>query len=316
MKDFLRRIKRRVFPPAAIAGYQTSESSAEALPDELWARLAPYVQRQNARFDNSPFLPGRCVVCGKATAFFCREIRLARESLTCAVCLTTSRYRSLARGILRAFSELANVSAPSLAALRHVRPDRPLRVYDTQMPFYYHTCSYPIPDLLAAVPDVEVQLSRYRPKEPLGKTLPDFPNLTNQNLERLTFPDASFNLVITSDVMEHVRLDALAHAEIRRVLKTGGVYLFTVPHSRTEHDTLHRVRVPDPEDPGRDEYVLEKEYHGDANDPENAALSYRVYGTQIDETLRGLGFSVDYTSQNFPESGILRTELFYCRVQA
>ena len=166
------------------------------------------------------------------------------------------------------------------------------------------------------MPGVEMQLSLYRTQQPLGIKLDGNPNLTNQNLERLTFPDASFDIVITSDVMEHVRLDALAHAEIRRILKPGGVYLFTVPHARNVSETLHRVVIHDPADPGQDEYVLEKEFHGDTNDPANAALSFRVYGTELDETLKQLGFTVDYTKQDFPEMGILNTELFYCRVAA
>ena len=41
--------------------------------------------------------------------------------------------------------------------------------------------------------------------------------------------DARADLVVTSDVMEHVRLDDKAHREIHRVLADGGVY---VSHDR------------------------------------------------------------------------------------
>jgi SAM-dependent methyltransferase len=312
IKQILRQVKRALFP-TMMPNY---EQSAEGLSPELLKQLMPYLARHGERFNQHFSMLGSCVVCGNATAFFCDDVGLARESMGCAVCGTTSRYRSLARGILRAVNELAGVSADSLVALKHVQLPRPLRIYDTQTPFYYLTCSYPLPDLLAAVPNIEVQLSLYRTKQELGIKLDGKPNLTNQNLERLTFPDASFDIVITSDVMEHVRQDAHAHAEIRRVLKPGGVYLFTVPHTRDVTETLHRVVVHDPADPTQDEYVLEKEYHGDTNDPENAALSFRVYGTEIDETLRRLGFDIDFTRQDFPEKGILNTELFYCRVRA
>jgi len=220
----------------------------------------------------------------------------------------------MARGILRAFREIAGVEASSLAELPQTPPGRMLKVYDTQLPFYYHTCCYPLPDLLANTPGIEVQLSRFRPRDPFGSLIDGKPNVTNQNLERLTFPDASFDVVMTSDVMEHVRLDHLAHREIRRVLRPGGVYIFTVPHSRAMHETLKRVVIHDPADPSKDEYVLEKEYHGDANDEDNAALSYRVYGTELDETLQSLGFQVEFTRQDFPDNGIVNTELFYCRL--
>jgi SAM-dependent methyltransferase len=312
IKQLLRWVKRTLAPPVM----PVYETSPEALPPELLQQLAPYLARHSQRFNQHLCMFGRCIVCGNATAFFCDNLPSARESLACAVCGTTSRYRSLARGLLRAVNELTGVEADSLAALKRAQVQRSLRIYDTQTPFYYLTCSYPLPDLLAAASGVEVQLSLYRRKQPLGIKLDGKSNLTNQNLEHLTFPDASFDIVITSDVMEHVRQDALAHAEIRRVLKPGGVYLFTVPHMRHTRETLQRVVVHDPDDPDKDEYVLEKEYHGDTNDPENAALSYRVYGTEIDETLAQLGFKVDYTKEDLPEQGIMNTELFYCRVPA
>ena len=59
---------------------------------------------------------------------------------------------------------------------------------------------------------------------------------------------------------------------------------------------------------------MEPEYHGDANSPEGRALAYRAFGIDLDEKLRGLGFSVEYTKQDFPEHGIRNTELFFCRV--
>jgi len=124
----------------------------------------------------------------------------------------------------------------------------------------------------------------------------------------------SFDLVITSDVMEHVRLDNEAHQEIRRVLKPGGVYLFTVPHFRHERNTMVRVEIVDPADPTKDQFVMEKEYHGDANSEDRRALSYRAYGTDLDDLLNELGFTVDYCIEDFPEIGIMNTELFFCRL--
>ena len=50
-----------------------------------------------------------------------------------------------------------------------------------------------------------------------------------ENLECMTFPDNSFDLVITQDVFEHVMHPDRAFAEIARTLKPGGAHLFTVP---------------------------------------------------------------------------------------
>jgi SAM-dependent methyltransferase len=45
----------------------------------------------------------------------------------------------------------------------------------------------------------------------------------------LPFPDASFDLILATDIIEHVDDDALALREMRRVLKPDGRVLVTVP---------------------------------------------------------------------------------------
>ena len=282
---------------------------------ESFDEAAQVVQRYAGisfdRFGRSPYLAGRCNVCGKSTVFYCENRLLYRESLFCAECQTTSRYRSIARGVLRASRELAGVDAPSLAELAaRGSPSRTLRVYDTQVPFQNPISAYPLPLLLRRCPWIEVETSLYRPARPRGEAIE--PGVTNQNLEHLTFLDASFDIVITSDVMEHVRLDGRAHGEIARVLRPGGVYLFTVPHFREVRDHLIRVEVTDPDDPSKDRFLTEKEYHGDANAEDGRALSYRSYGTRLDEELAGLGFRVEYSKADDPAAGIMNTELFYC----
>jgi SAM-dependent methyltransferase len=257
------------------------------------------------------FLAGRCNVCGLETRFLYDDPALHRESLVCVHCLTTSRYRSLTRGVLKAFDELAGVRARSLEALPRGRRRRRLALYDTQVAFDAGGSAYPLPLLLARCRWLDLSVSTWKPGQPAGRVLA--PGVTNQSLERLTFPDASFDVVLTSDVLEHVRLEARAHREIRRVLKPGGVYVFTVPHFR-DRPTLERVRIVDENDPSRDEDVLPREYHGDANSEEGRALAYRSFGIDLDEKLRGLGFDVEYTKRDDPELGILNTELFFCRV--
>lgn len=45
----------------------------------------------------------------------------------------------------------------------------------------------------------------------------------------LPFPDCSFDLILATDIIEHVDNDCLALCEIRRVLKPNGYLLLTVP---------------------------------------------------------------------------------------
>jgi hypothetical protein len=264
-----------------------------------------------AALAHKPFLRGVCNVCGRRGRFFRDDPALDRESLTCEHCRTTSRYRSIARGVLDAIRMRTGVTAASIAELPVRADGGRFRIYDTQAPFFFEPAAYPLPDLLRRCEWIDLVVSSYHADAPPGAPLSA--GVVNQNLERLTFADASFDLVVTSDVMEHVRLDDLAHAEIARVLKPGGVYIFTVPHWRDRHDTFVRVRVHDPDDPSRDEYVTEPEYHGDANASDGrGALSYRSYGTVIDNTLSTLGLDVTYTSEPDDVHVIRNSELFYC----
>lgn len=63
---------------------------------------------------------------------------------------------------------------------------------------------------------------------------------------KLPYPDSVFDLVISSDVLEHIENDVTAVAEIKRVLKPGGVLIATVPaHQKlfSYHDVaLHHAR--------------------------------------------------------------------------
>lgn len=63
---------------------------------------------------------------------------------------------------------------------------------------------------------------------------------------RLPFPDDQFDLVTMLDVLEHLRDDAGALAEVFRVLRPGGQLIFSVPayqHLWSAHDTaLHHFR--------------------------------------------------------------------------
>lgn len=299
---------------------QTLFEENKKVYEAKWGKWIPHKNRlkQERHSDGIPepfkrqkYIAGACIACGKSAFFFYSEAELWRESLNCQHCLTTSRYRSITRGLLLAIKELTGVDVPSLEKLPQAN-DKQICIYDTQPPFYYASCAYPLPDLLKKTGWIDVKLSQFKPKLERGETLAK--SFTNQNLECLTYPDNSFDIVITSDVMEHVRLDDRAHNEIYRVLKPGGIYLFTVPHDRTSHDTLTRVQVTVPDDPDKDVYLLEPEYHGDTNNDEGGGvLAYRVYGRDLETFLSSLGFHVEYIREDMKDIGIMNTELYFCR---
>jgi SAM-dependent methyltransferase len=68
----------------------------------------------------------------------------------------------------------------------------------------------------------------------------------NEDLQRLTWPSSSFDVVVTSEVFEHIDDPWRAFAEVRRVLRTGGRHIFTVPDhddrtTATRDDSMPRV---------------------------------------------------------------------------
>jgi SAM-dependent methyltransferase len=59
-----------------------------------------------------------------------------------------------------------------------------------------------------------------------GLTYVEYPE---EDVQELSWPDASFDLVLTSETLEHVPDLHQALREIRRVLRPGGRHVFTVP---------------------------------------------------------------------------------------
>lgn len=271
-------------------------------PSRPWASRFQYQGSHDAGF---------CIACGNETLFTFSTPSLYRESLVCACCGATSRYRAIARGLLGFLRRRVSADASSLADLAAATVPAPVRAYDTQVPFAYAINAYPLPEILGRVPWIRIQTSVFRPSRPWGEAIA--PDVTNENPEHLSFADSSLDVVIASDVLEHVRRDDLALKEIHRVLSPGGAFLFTVPHVRTMRETLIRRLVVDPEDPSKDVDVLPPEYHGDANSETGAgALAYRVYGTDLDERLDALAFDVRYDRDDDLRLGIRNAELFTC----
>jgi len=106
-----------------------------------------------------------------------------------------------------------------------------------------------------------------------------------EDVQRLTYAAASFDLVTHTEVLEHVPDDARAFAELHRVLRPGGTMLFTVP-LYGGYPTVERARLRD----GEIEHLMEPAYH---IDPLRGAgiLAFRDYGLDIVERLRAAGFS-------------------------
>lgn len=69
--------------------------------------------------------------------------------------------------------------------------------------------------------------------------------VTAGSVTQLPFPDEHFDMVCALDVLEHVDDDSLAMQELKRVMKTGGTLVVTVPAFRflwSRHDLVNHHR--------------------------------------------------------------------------
>ena len=102
-----------------------------------------------------------------------------------------------------------------------------------------------------------------------------------ENLESQTFPDESFDLVVTQDVMEHVLDPEAAFRDIARTLRSGGAHVFTTP----VYKGLARSIVYARRGGAGIEYLVQPpEYHGNPID-EKGALVTMHYGADIGELI-------------------------------
>jgi len=73
---------------------------------------------------------------------------------------------------------------------------------------------------------VNVTTSEFFPDKPFGKK---FNGVLNQDVQKLTFKDSSFDLITSNQVFEHVPNDILGYSECYRILRRDGALIFSVP---------------------------------------------------------------------------------------
>ncbi len=126
-----------------------------------------------------------------------------------------------------------------------------------------------------------------------------FPNVTSgqyvnnfrcENLEKMSFEDNSIDLMITQDVFEHVMHPEKAFAEIARILKPGGMHIFTMPWYPALQKTRQRAKV---NALGKIEYLEVPIYHGNPVDEKGSLVTF--------------DWGLDFTDFIYTNSGLTTT---------
>jgi SAM-dependent methyltransferase len=180
---------------------------------------------------------GRCPICETDVTFVAENLWF-RDYLLCSQCLSIPRERAVfhvLNSLRPNWRSLAiHESSPSDRAT-----SRKLRM---EAPGYVAT--------------------QFDPNIPLGSVHPTL-GYRCENLAAQTFPDASFDVIVTQDVFEHLLDPAGSIRDIARTLRPGGVHVCSVPIVRKWESSRTRAML---NADGTIKHLLPAEYHGNPVD--------------------------------------------------
>lgn len=225
-------------------------------------------------------LAGTCTVCGARGEFLPSTDNL-RESGHCPKCRSSNRIRQMAWMLRR------ELSLPVTGRL--VVPNG-VSVYNTEANGALHAS-------LKSHPYYEC--SEYWGDKAEYGAMVD--GIRNEDLQALSFADNSFDVVLSSDVFEHIPCPYRAHREVFRVLKPGGRHIFTVPYGEAMLRDDVRASLID----GKIVHHAEALYHGDPVRPDAGILVWNIFGLEMLTRLGEIGFQVEQWRLHEPEFGIV-----------
>ncbi|WP_372018482.1 class I SAM-dependent methyltransferase [Pseudoxanthomonas sp. 10H] len=235
--------------------------------DEWRAQAAGIRAAEDAIAVPEGVLAGCCALCGSPRGFAAQPPVDTREGLRCLACGCNARQRAVASALLG--------GAPAPEA----------RVFLTEQ------ASALFVALRRRLPRLEGSefgtpwLRRLRMAAWLARRgVPAW--IRQRDVTALDFADATLDAVASLDVLEHVPRHEAALSEFARVLRPGGVLLFTVPFYEDQPcgETIARVG-PD----GAVEFFGAPEYHGDPRG--HGVPCFHHFGWDLLQMLRRSGFA-------------------------
>ena len=212
-----------------------------------------------------------CSVCGHQGLFHHRDGSI-RESYRCRKCRASLRYREQARLILKHYSREESLS---LAELAKEGSFRDLRIYEPGLIGPFRKVLGDLPGYCKSGFWSEVESGSWNN------------DVQCQNLMRLTYKSDSFDVVLSSDIFEHVRRPFVGFREVDRVLKPGGLHIFSIPlQQRLTEDTIARIDTSGAEDVP----LLPKHYHGTPS--RERSLVYTDFGADMKEIMANDGIEL------------------------
>jgi len=233
---------------------------------------------------------GKCNVCGNYTIFLCQfGPDAAREYMHCPFCISSSRKRHVALVVINHLPP----PPPRNKTIKKIAKLTTLDIYNTDRnvweKYFKNNDHY--------------KSSIFTDEYPFGTEIEK--NVFCQDLEALTFNDESFDIVITEDVFEHIRNYKKGFNEIYRVLRKGGIHVFTIPFLFNQ-ETIVRVDTSTENDIN----LLPPEYHIDRI--RGKIIAYRTFGIDLFQILSDIGFSTTVNNSTLEDSryGIYNSSVF------
>lgn len=230
----------------------------------------------------------KCLVCGRYALLRRIEENL-RETCICSNCKSTNRQRQMAYVMLHAVKAISDQPIYSLADFTKLKNTV---VYNTEAGGSLHTVLSRMNNYIC---------SYYYGDQCRSGTVVN--GVMHQDLMSLSFDDESIDMLISSDVFEHIADPYKAHTEVYRVLKKGGKHIFTVPFHAIGFVDSERARIGDD---GHVMHIEEPIFHGDPVSLQSeGVLVFTIFSIEMLVKLAKIGFKTNFFHLWLPKHGIL-----------